>query len=196
MPRRTILTERQREALFGLPEDEDSILRHYVLSDEDMRHVKTRRRPGNRLGFALQLCALRYPGRLLQPGELIPDPIIKFIGAQLGLSKSDLADYAERRQTRYQHSVSLQNLYGYRTYQASDLDFAQWLASAAEQARSNEGLAHEVVAEMRLRCIVVPAPSTVERLCADALVAADNRISRRIADRLDTDSPHCSAKRP
>ncbi|SFE97026.1 Transposase and inactivated derivatives, TnpA family [Marinobacter sp. DSM 26671] len=185
MPRRTILTERQREALFGLPADEDSMLRHYVLSDEDMQHVKTRRRPGNRLGFALQLCALRYPGRLLQPGEFIPDPIIKFIGAQLGLSKSDLADYAERRQTRYQHSVSLQNLYGYRTYQASDLDFAQWLASAAEQAHSNEGLAREVVAQMRLRRIVVPAPSTVERLCADALVAADNRISRRIADRLD-----------
>lgn len=131
MPRRTILTERQREALFGLPTDEGSMLRHYVLSDEDMRHVKTRRRPGNRLGFALQLCALRYPGRILQPGEFIPDPIIKFIGAQLGLSKSDLADYAERRQTRYQHSVSLQNLYGYRNYQASDRDFAQWLASAS-----------------------------------------------------------------
>jgi TnpA family transposase len=29
-------------------------------------------RPHNRFGFALQLCVLRYPGRVLAPGEVIP----------------------------------------------------------------------------------------------------------------------------
>ena len=95
MPRRTILTEGQRDALFGLPTDEPTLLRHYVLSDEDMVHVHKRRRPGNKLGFALQLCVLRYPGRLLQPGELIPDLFINFIGTQLGLSKDDLLEYGK-----------------------------------------------------------------------------------------------------
>lgn len=55
MPRRHILTERQRSALFHLPIDELSLLKHYTLADEDLEHIRERRRPENRLGFALQL---------------------------------------------------------------------------------------------------------------------------------------------
>jgi TnpA family transposase len=107
MPRRAILTERQRAALFGLPIDEPALIRHYTLSDDDLSHVRRRRRPRNRLGFALQLCALRYPGRLLQPGEVIPEAVLAFIGAQLGVSSDDLLDYGAREATRYTHSSDL-----------------------------------------------------------------------------------------
>lgn len=86
MPRRNILAERQRSSLLDLPKDEMSLLRHYTLSDEDLEHINERRRPENRLGFALQLCALRYPGRALPPGEVIPHDVLAFIGAQLGLT--------------------------------------------------------------------------------------------------------------
>ena len=43
-----------------------------------------RRGGHNRLGFALQLCAFRYPGRLLVVGEAIPRNVLRFIAAQLG----------------------------------------------------------------------------------------------------------------
>ena len=36
MTRRTVLTSRQRSALFSLPEHEAELLRHYTLSDEDL----------------------------------------------------------------------------------------------------------------------------------------------------------------
>ena len=35
MARRTVLTSRQRSALFALPQREADLLRHYTLSDED-----------------------------------------------------------------------------------------------------------------------------------------------------------------
>ncbi len=41
------------------------------------------------------------------------------------------------------------------------------------------------VEECRRRFVILPAMSTIERLCADALVAADRRIDARIAARLD-----------
>ena len=72
MPRRAVLTERQRAALFDLPINKADLIRHYTLSDDDLTHIRRRRRAQNRLGFALQLCALRYPRRLLQPSEAIP----------------------------------------------------------------------------------------------------------------------------
>lgn len=97
MAHRAILTERQRSALFDLPTDEAAMLRHYILADDDLEHIKERRRPQNKFGFALQLCALRYPGRLLTSDEVIPVKVIRFIGAQLGLMGDEILPYAARR---------------------------------------------------------------------------------------------------
>lgn len=83
MPRRVTLTDRQKDALLRLPTSQTDLLKHYTLSDEDLGHIRLRRRAHNRFGFALQLCVLRYPGRVLAPGELIPAEVIEFIGAQL-----------------------------------------------------------------------------------------------------------------
>jgi len=102
MPRRTVLTERQRAALFDLPQDEATLTRFYTLSEEEIAVVRRRRRPRNRIGFALQLCAFRYPGRLLQPGELIPERMLSFVAAQLGLSGDAVVEYAKCTTTRYQ----------------------------------------------------------------------------------------------
>ena len=84
MPRRAILTDRQRSALLDLPTDEPSLRKHYTLADDDLEHITQRRRDENRLGFALQFCVLRYPGRVLHPGELIPSEVVAFIAVQLG----------------------------------------------------------------------------------------------------------------
>lgn len=83
MAHRTILSERQRPALFDLPTDEASILQHYILADDDLEIIRSRRRARNQFGFAFQLCALRFPGRLLTPGETIPEPVTKFLPDRL-----------------------------------------------------------------------------------------------------------------
>ena len=186
MARRTILTARQREALFTLPVDEPVLMRHCILSEADLAHVRRRRRSRNRLGFALQLCAFRYPGRLLQPGELIPSAMLAFVGGQLGLTAEDMVDYATRSETHYEHSAALQRLYGYRPFEGlAREEMAGWLMGAAEAARTNEALAIAMVEELRRRHIIVPAATTIERACADALVAAERRIIALIAGRLD-----------
>lgn len=53
MSRRHIFTERQRAALFDLPTDELSLLKFYTLGDDDLENIRQRRRPENRIGFAL-----------------------------------------------------------------------------------------------------------------------------------------------
>src|SRR3546814_18607822 len=73
----------------------------WTLGTDDLRVIVSRRRPHNRLGFAIQLCALRYPGRLLRPGELIPHAPLAFVADQLDLDPRVLADYAVRGPTRH-----------------------------------------------------------------------------------------------
>ena len=72
MPRRSIWTARQRAAPFDLPKDEAALLRHYTLSDNDIERVRVRRGGHNRLGFAYQLCAFRYPGGFWRQGRPFP----------------------------------------------------------------------------------------------------------------------------
>ena len=116
MAHRTILTARQRAALFDLPTDEASILYHYTLSDDDLEHINVRRRSENRFGYALQLCALRHPGRLLSSREVIPEPVVRFVGAQLGMTGDEILPYAARRQTRQQHLHDLRQLHGFKMF--------------------------------------------------------------------------------
>ena len=188
MAHRIILTARQRAALFNLPTDEASMLRHYTLADDDIEHIRVRRKAPNRLGFALQLCAFRYPGRLLTPGEIIPLGVSRFIAAQLGMRSDDLAGYAVREETRRDHLVDLRSLYGYKMFSGQGArDLKAWLSEQAEHARSNEDLARRFVEECRRTQTILPGVSVIERLCADALVAAERRIESLVASRLDRD---------
>lgn len=186
MARRSVLTDRQRSAIWALPTDEATLLRHYTLADDDLDHVRARRRAHNRFGFALQLCALRYPGRLLTPSEVIPEAISRFLGAQLGLNPDALISYAVRAETRREHLGELRAIYGYRMFSGRGArDLKVWLDDQAELARTNEDLVWRFVEECRRMQTILPGLTVIERLCADALVAAERRIETRIATRLD-----------
>ena len=106
MPRRRALTEAQLQTLFALPTTEANLIRHWTLGSD-------RRRDHNRLGFALQLCALRYPGRLLRPGEVIPEEALRFVADQLGADLEVLTGYAARFQTRYEQLDALPEVFGF-----------------------------------------------------------------------------------
>lgn len=101
--------------LLALPVAELDLVRHWTLGDADLAAINQRRRDRNRLGFALQLCALRYAGRLLRPGELIPAGALRFVAEQLGTYPDALASYATRFQTRYEQLGDLRAAFGLPT---------------------------------------------------------------------------------
>tara|TARA_R110002012_G_scaffold23596_3_gene79941 strand:- start:3155 stop:6043 length:2889 start_codon:yes stop_codon:yes gene_type:complete len=195
MAHRTILTAKQRSALFDMPVDEPFVLKHYTLADEDLEYIQQRRRPRNQLGFALQLCALRYPGRSLSPGEVIPLEITSFLAAQLGLRAEELGDYAIREETRHEHMAALRQIFGYRAFAGRGArELRVWLNEQAELATSNDDIVRRFVEKCRKTQTILPAITTIERLCADALVAAERRIETKIASRLISDTRICLDK--
>lgn len=62
MPRRSLLTFSERESLLAFPEMQGEFIQHYTFSKPDIAAIQQRRGDHNRLGFAIQLCYLRYPG--------------------------------------------------------------------------------------------------------------------------------------
>lgn len=61
-----ILSPAQRAVLFDPPSDLATIERLYTLGPDDLVEVFRRRRPANRIGYAVQLGYLRHPGRANQ----------------------------------------------------------------------------------------------------------------------------------
>lgn len=91
MAKRKLLKDQDRRKLFDIPVDEDSFIRHYLLSSADRLEIELRRRNHNRLGFAIQLCLMRYPGRVLGAEETPPRAMLKYVADQIGAAPGEFA---------------------------------------------------------------------------------------------------------
>ena len=115
----------------------------------------------------------------------MPPAVVDFIGRQLDLDGDELADYAVRSETRHDHLAELRRRYGFRSYSGGAArELGNRLREETLQAQSNEDLVRRFVEACRGTRTILPATTTIERLCADALVAAERRIEARIAERV------------
>jgi TnpA family transposase len=99
LTRRQILTDEERQALLGIPQDADSLARLFTLSRSDRHLVAERLSDASRLGFAVQLALLRHPGTVLANLDQSPEPLVIWLATQLGISAAAFAAYARRPQT-------------------------------------------------------------------------------------------------
>ena len=88
MPRRPILSAAERASLLLPPDTEDELIRHYDFSEADLSLIRQRRDDANRLGGAVQLCLLRFPGQGLLPDATMPLFLLQWIGKQLRIAPS------------------------------------------------------------------------------------------------------------
>src|SRR5512135_328767 len=163
--RKSLLSDAQRTRFFALPTGGGEILRHYSLHEADLKLINRRRRPHNRLGFAVQLCLMRYPGRALGTGEVPPAVIVAFIAEQLGLTIDLMRDYAQRDETRREHLAELQAARGYRTVTKADYrSLALAILPLAMQTDKVDALVPELLETFRQQRILIPAPAVIERI--------------------------------
>lgn len=85
MPRRELLTSSERLELLAFPTDEGELIRLYTLTKTDLDFVRQHRGDHNRLGIAVLMSYLRYPGRVLAGDENPHRPLIDIVAGQLGV---------------------------------------------------------------------------------------------------------------
>ena len=155
MPHRAILSTAQRVTFETLPTEPVELAKHYLLSDEDLELVQKRRRAENRLGFAVQLCLIRYPGRLLRANEYPPRPLIAFVADQVGVDPDVFGAYAKRDETRREHALSLLRNFGLTTFKGQHFrDLVRWLVPVAIDNPKGNMLVGAVLNELRQRRIL------------------------------------------
>src|SRR3546814_15027886 len=113
MPARIPMTQRQRAALLALPDSEAAVVRHSGFDALDLAAIGTARTPATRLRYALQLCCLRFPGRHLRAGELLPAFMLDHSAEQVGVDACAIADVPRQAHTRSAQHGAINARIGY-----------------------------------------------------------------------------------
>lgn len=100
MARRALLSEIWWQQATTVPQDEREIAKHYTLDRTDLDLIMRQNKTSNRLGLTCALALLRYPGRPLADGEILPDGVLRFLARQIGVDHRDIDRYFERPQSR------------------------------------------------------------------------------------------------
>ena len=170
MPRRSLLTPTERINLIAFPTTDTELIQHYTFSEPDLSAIRQRRGNHNRLGFAVQLCYLRYPGFALPTDEVPPSQILAIVGQQLHIEPSVWSQYAQRSVTRREHLAELQAWLNLTPFSLADYRrFVHQLAELAQQTDRGIVLAETLVEMLRQQRIILPAIDVIDRVCSEAL---------------------------
>jgi len=188
MPRRSVLTPAERLSLVAIPATDDELIRQYTLSAADVVVIQQHRGGHNRLGFAVQLCALRHPGTVLPADRTPPPALLSFVAQQLRLDPALWAHYAQRAETRREHLVELHAWLGLTPFGARHFrQGVHQLTDLAAQTERGIVLATALVDALRQQRVVLPPIEVLERVCAEALTRGARRAYAALAAPLSAD---------
>ena len=188
MSRRSILSAADRISLLALPDTEDELIRHYTFSEADLSLIRQRRGDANRLGVAVQLCLLRFPGQGLLPDATVPPLLLQWIGWQLRIDPACWPQYAEREETRREHLLELRAYLSMEPFRLAH--YRQAVHATTELAlQTDKGivLATSVFDMLRHRYIILPVLDVIERVCAEAITRANRRIYEALSEPLSNE---------
>ncbi|HAU5797661.1 MULTISPECIES: DUF4158 domain-containing protein [Enterobacterales] len=169
----------------ALPDAKDELIRHYTFNETDLSVIRQRRGAANRLGFAVQLCYLRFPGIFLGVDDPPFLPLLRMVAAQLKVPVESWNHYGQREQTRREHLVELQTVFGFKPFTMSHYRQAvHTLTELALQTDKGIVLASPLVENLRRQSIILPAMNAIERASAEAITRANRSIHAALADSL------------
>jgi TnpA family transposase len=185
-----ILSSRARRHLLVLPEDptDEELGRHWTLSEADKHEVLRCRGEDNRRRFALQLCALRTYGRFVPNQAAVPVRILNYLGRQLDLPPTLFLPPPHREATDLEQEQRIRTYLHLHPFDAAARErLAQWLTLRAQDGLALQDLYHQAEAQLRHWQVILPGPSTLERLISTLCVQTHHELFEQVAMRLPTE---------
>src|SRR5216683_1205921 len=178
----SFLTAAERERWQRFPETipQDDLAVYFLLSADDQREVNRQREPFNRLGYALQLCTLRYLGFVPTDFTATPEVVVTFVAEQLGMPPQVLALY-DNRETQSDHRRHVRTYLGFRPATPMDVYALQtWLLARALEHDKPTLLLQLACEKLYRERIVRPGVTRLERFVATAREQAHEETFRQL----------------
>ncbi|GGO39329.1 DUF4158 domain-containing protein [Deinococcus humi] len=170
MPVEFILDDQAaRYGRFAADPTPEQLAPYFFLDEADLTLIAERRRNHNKLGFAVQLCTLRYLGTFLPNPIQVPQVAVRHVAGQLGLPADVFMPYALREETRYTHrhsiirSLEYQEFDGVQAFRLIRRIYAHLAVSAIGPIVLFDFATAHLIAQK----VVLPGVSALARLSAE-----------------------------
>jgi DNA-binding transcriptional ArsR family regulator len=158
--------------------------RYFHLDDADRGLIDRHRGDHNRLGFAVQLGAVRFLGTVLANPAEVPPGVVAHLGRQLGITDTaGLPRYAAG-QKRWDHAAEIRRHYGYRDFHrgSESAALSRWLANRAWLSAERPSVLFDLAtARLVGRKVLLPGVTVLARLVAQVQDRAASRLGRTLA---------------
>ena len=176
-----LLTPEQRAAFVRIPDDlaDREIARYYTFTPDDLAVIKRRRRAANKLGFAVQLAVLRFPGRTITELPSIPARLLAYIAQQVGVDGAIFAHYGMRENTIYEHLDEIRAVFGFRNYDWRAMrQLMRHLLPLAMESDRPIPLIEAALDRLRSMKVIAPGMTTLEQLIVRTLRHGEQRVQQ------------------
>jgi hypothetical protein len=112
--------ERDRANRFPSAITDEDLIAFLTLSEEEQQQIPVHAGPHARLGFGLELCALRFMGFVPEDLTSAPPEAVTFVARQLAVEPRVLAHYTGSAHPRMHHRQMIQAYLGYRRTRRQD----------------------------------------------------------------------------
>ena len=186
----TFLSTNERERLACFPDDIPhwDLITYFTLTEPDRSLVDTYQSDANRLGTAIQLCAVRYLGFCPANLQAAPGEMMAFLARQLQVDPTALQTYGTRRMTRSTHFNAVLHHLGFRRVQPEDHEpIVGWLTERALEHDKPTLLLQTVCEHLKQQHMLRPAVTTLERWVVTARMQAHDESLHRLQPLLTPD---------
>lgn len=161
------------------------LARFFYLDDADLATIAARRGDHNRLGYAVQMCSVRFLGTFLSNPLDVPQGVVKHLAAQLSIGDpSCIGQYLDRPATHREHAGEIQVRLGYRDFTAQPEHFrlVRWMYARTWLSAERPTVLFDLVtARLIERKILLPGVTALTRLVARVRERATLRLWQRLA---------------
>ena len=187
MTSRRLLPAAAREALFGIASDTGSLERNYVLAEDDLDLIATRRNAANRLGLAVHIALLRHPGQGWLDGDALPGALVAWLAEQVAVPSSSLSGYGLRDATRSSHRRLAIRHPDLRAFVPNlHMETAIGLAARATfDTDDGRRIMVRLTHDMKASRFVLPPVATLERIGIAGRARARRMAAQAVNDSLD-----------
>lgn len=182
---RELLTSDQRNVFMQIPDEDWIAGSYYTFSKEDLETINKHRRDENRLGFAIQLAVLRYPGWSFNHMKNIPASMINYIANQINVHPNSFNLYPQRENTLWEHLKEIRNEYNFVTFSFKEYRLTfKYIFKLASENEDTMYLLNECLNFLRKNKIILPAMTTIERLVWESKRISEKKLLNTVSESL------------
>lgn len=188
----SFLSTAQRETYgrySGVPPFQD-LARYFHLDDADHALIAKKRGDHNRLGFAAQLCTVRYLGIFQDDPMAVPAAVLHTLAKQLRIDAVGGASSYSTSEQRWLHATEIRESYGYVevTERRAAFRLTRWLYALCWTGTDQPSVLFDrAITWLVMHKVLLPGCSTLERYIARLRSRVEERLWRSLADGVESE---------